>query len=258
MAKATPRSRARICGCRNLLQARRCIAPAQRSIPLAARRRRWHGRAGFFPSPVAPCWAACSPPRRSAPCAADAGAPLTITWGEDDNAARTYDPRVTSSRHEEQVIGQVFDTLIASDGSNKLFPGLATSWETAPDGKQRHAEAAPGRAVPRRHAVRRRGGEVHLRHDRRSEARQRGRRHPARPLCRCEVHLAFQVQVKYSQPVRRRGRAAMPKDAGAGVAHGGEEARRPRLLARAGGRRAVPLRLLGRTGGRWCWSGSSL
>jgi peptide/nickel transport system substrate-binding protein len=66
--------------------------------------------------------------------AADAP-PLTITWGEDDNAARTYDPRVTSSRHEYQVIAQVFDTLIASDGSNKLFPGLATAWEMAPDGK---------------------------------------------------------------------------------------------------------------------------
>ncbi|HEX3349232.1 MAG TPA: ABC transporter substrate-binding protein [Acetobacteraceae bacterium] len=60
---------------------------------------------------------------------------LTLTWGEDDNAARTYDPRVTSSRHETQVIVQVFDTLVASDGSNKLWPGLATSWDIAPDGK---------------------------------------------------------------------------------------------------------------------------
>ena len=63
------------------------------------------------------------------------GEPLTITWGEDDNGARTYDPRVTSSRHEYQVIGQVFDTLIASDESNALFPGLATGWEVAPDGR---------------------------------------------------------------------------------------------------------------------------
>jgi peptide/nickel transport system substrate-binding protein len=63
------------------------------------------------------------------------GEGLTITWGEDDNNARTYDPRVTSSRHEYQLIAQVFDTLIASDGSNKLFPGLATSWDPAPDGK---------------------------------------------------------------------------------------------------------------------------
>jgi len=62
-------------------------------------------------------------------------APLTITWGEDDNGARTYDPRVTSSRHEYQVVAQVFDTLIASDSSNRLFPGLARSWEAAPDGR---------------------------------------------------------------------------------------------------------------------------
>jgi peptide/nickel transport system substrate-binding protein len=60
---------------------------------------------------------------------------LTVTWGEDDATPRTYDPRVTSSRHEYQVIAQIFDTLIASDGTNKLFPGLATAWEVAPDGK---------------------------------------------------------------------------------------------------------------------------
>lgn len=60
---------------------------------------------------------------------------LTVTWGEDDVSPRTYDPRVTSSRHEYQVIAQVFDTLIASDGSNKLWPGLATAWDVATDGK---------------------------------------------------------------------------------------------------------------------------
>ncbi|WP_254070320.1 ABC transporter substrate-binding protein, partial [Acidisphaera sp. L21] len=61
--------------------------------------------------------------------------PLTITWGEDDNGARTFDPRVTSSRHEYQVVTQVFDTLVASDSSNKLLPGLATGWEAAADGR---------------------------------------------------------------------------------------------------------------------------
>ena len=66
---------------------------------------------------------------------ASAQAPLTVTWGEDDAVPRTYDPRVTSSRHEYQVIGQMFDTLVASDGSNKLYPGLATAWEAAADGK---------------------------------------------------------------------------------------------------------------------------
>lgn len=66
---------------------------------------------------------------------ASAQAPLTVTWGEDDATPRTYDPRVTSSRHEYQVIGQVFDSLISSDGSNKLFPGLATAWEAAADNR---------------------------------------------------------------------------------------------------------------------------
>jgi len=66
---------------------------------------------------------------------ASAQSPLTVTWGEDDATPRTYDPRVTSSRHEYQVIAQIFDTLISSDGSNKLFPGLATAWEAAPDNK---------------------------------------------------------------------------------------------------------------------------
>ena len=67
--------------------------------------------------------------------AAQSGSGLTVTWGEDDATPRTYDPRVTSSRHEYQVIAQMFDPLIASDGSNKLFPGLATAWDVAPDGK---------------------------------------------------------------------------------------------------------------------------
>ena len=66
---------------------------------------------------------------------ATAQAPLTVTWGEDDATPRTYDPRMTSSRHEYQVVAQMFDKLISSDGSNKLFPGLATAWEAAPDGR---------------------------------------------------------------------------------------------------------------------------
>ena len=36
--------------------------------------------------------------------AAQSGSGVTVTWGEDDATPRTYDPRVTSSRHEYQVI----------------------------------------------------------------------------------------------------------------------------------------------------------
>jgi len=59
---------------------------------------------------------------------------LTITWGEDDGNPRTWDPRVTQSRHETQLIIQVFDTLIGSDENSQYSPGLASSWEMAPDG----------------------------------------------------------------------------------------------------------------------------
>ncbi|UFN48466.1 ABC transporter substrate-binding protein [Roseomonas sp. OT10] len=62
------------------------------------------------------------------------GTGLTITWGEDDSATRLFDPRVTQSRHESQLIVQVFDTLIGSDENAAYFPGLAKSWEMAPDG----------------------------------------------------------------------------------------------------------------------------
>ncbi len=57
----------------------------------------------------------------------------TVTWGEDMNSDVTYDPRVTQSRHEEQVIYQVFDTLVNSDENGRLVPGLATEWELAPN-----------------------------------------------------------------------------------------------------------------------------
>ena len=60
---------------------------------------------------------------------------LTVVWADDSNSDVTYDPRVTQSRHEEQVIVQVFDQLVAADENGKLYPGLATSWTVAPDNK---------------------------------------------------------------------------------------------------------------------------
>jgi peptide/nickel transport system substrate-binding protein len=79
-------------------------------------------------------FAACAALALTLPAAAQTRPPLTITWGEDDNAARTYDPRVTQSRHESQLIMQVFDQLVASDENSKPSPGLAQRWEIAPDG----------------------------------------------------------------------------------------------------------------------------
>jgi peptide/nickel transport system substrate-binding protein len=64
---------------------------------------------------------------------AQANASNTLIWADDSNSDVTYDPRVTQSRHEEQVIVQVFDQLIMSDETGKLSPGLATAWEMSPD-----------------------------------------------------------------------------------------------------------------------------
>lgn len=60
---------------------------------------------------------------------------FTVVWADDSNSDVTYDPRVTQSRHEEQVIVQVFDQLIAADENGKAHAGLATSWTVAPDNK---------------------------------------------------------------------------------------------------------------------------
>ena len=60
---------------------------------------------------------------------------LTVVWADDSTSDVTFDPRVTQSRHEEQVIVQVFDQLVAADEAGKLHPGLATSWQVAPDNK---------------------------------------------------------------------------------------------------------------------------
>ena len=93
------------------------------------------GRSNMGPTRRAILATGLAAPMLARKASAQTGAPLTVTWGEDDATPRTYDPRVTSSRHEYQVIGQIFDTLIASDGSNKLWPGLATSWDVAADGR---------------------------------------------------------------------------------------------------------------------------
>lgn len=58
---------------------------------------------------------------------------LTIVFADDSTSDVTFDPRVTQSRHEEQVIVQLFDQLVAADADGKKYPGLATAWTVAPD-----------------------------------------------------------------------------------------------------------------------------
>ncbi len=60
---------------------------------------------------------------------------LTVVWSDDSTSDVTFDPRVTQSRHEEQVIVQIFDQLVTIDTDNKKYPGLAKSWTMAPDNK---------------------------------------------------------------------------------------------------------------------------
>lgn len=60
---------------------------------------------------------------------------LTVTWADDSTSDVGYDPRVTQSRHEEQVIVQVFDQLVAADADGQLYPGLATEWSVSDDNK---------------------------------------------------------------------------------------------------------------------------
>jgi peptide/nickel transport system substrate-binding protein len=58
---------------------------------------------------------------------------LTIVWADDSTSDALFDPRITQSRHEEQVIAQVFDQLVSEDADGSLHPGLAKSWKVAPD-----------------------------------------------------------------------------------------------------------------------------
>ena len=61
-------------------------------------------------------------------------AQVTVIWGEDRADHSTLDPRVTQSRHEEQMILQIFDPLIYADADGDVYPGLATAWEESEDG----------------------------------------------------------------------------------------------------------------------------
>lgn len=73
-----------------------------------------------------------------------ANASNTLVWGDDSRSDVTFDPRVTQSRHEEQVIVQVFDQLIMSDEKGSLSPGLASAWQLSPDSTSLHLKLREG------------------------------------------------------------------------------------------------------------------
>ena len=59
---------------------------------------------------------------------------LDIVFAEDRPDLRTLDPRITQSRHEEMLIVNMFDQLIAADSEGNHYPGLAKSWNVSSDG----------------------------------------------------------------------------------------------------------------------------
>ena len=62
------------------------------------------------------------------------GNDIEIVFAEDRVDHATYDPRVTQSRHEEQVIAQVFDSLLSADENGNVHPALAKAWQVSEDG----------------------------------------------------------------------------------------------------------------------------
>ena len=62
-----------------------------------------------------------------------ASAQLKVVWGEDRDDLATLDPRITQSRHEIQVIRQIFDSLITLDDDGNVVGWLAESWDVADD-----------------------------------------------------------------------------------------------------------------------------
>ena len=69
---------------------------------------------------------------RPAPPASDA---TTLRFGSAAGDDHTYDPRITMTGSEEQVIVQVFDRLLAKGADGGFQPYLARAWQVAPDAR---------------------------------------------------------------------------------------------------------------------------
>ncbi len=73
---------------------------------------------------------------------------------EDD--ADVLDPAQSQTFVGRIVYTALCDKLVDLSPDLKIVPQLATEWTWSDDGKQLTHEAAPGRQVPRRHALQRR------------------------------------------------------------------------------------------------------
>ncbi len=59
----------------------------------------------------------------------------TLTWGQwDSNAA--LDPALSSGASATEIIGNVLDPLVTMDADQKIYPALASKWETSQDAKK--------------------------------------------------------------------------------------------------------------------------
>ena len=50
-----------------------------------------------------------------------------MVFSEDRPDLRTLDPRITQSRHEEMMIVQMFDQLIAADSNGNFIPSFKSN-----------------------------------------------------------------------------------------------------------------------------------
>jgi oligopeptide transport system substrate-binding protein len=80
-----------------------------------------------------------SAPQRTAPAAVTVGTALaadqTVTRSLVD-MPRTLDPSLLTDIYGQDVIDDLFEGLTTLGADGRMVPGVATSWETSPDGKQ--------------------------------------------------------------------------------------------------------------------------
>jgi len=77
-------------------------------------------------------------------------------------ATQTLDPQFITDVQTFRAVGTMYEALTRQDENGKVGPGLALSWTLSPDKRTWTFKMPPGRDVPRRHAVQRRGRQVHL------------------------------------------------------------------------------------------------
>jgi peptide/nickel transport system substrate-binding protein len=129
-----------VAACSSPAPAAPTIAPTAAPKPTAA------PAATTAPAAAAPATAAptAAPKPTAAPAATTAPAaaakPTNMADGQSvvyglDFEPSGWDPHVNQAFNAHRMIMNVFDTLVFQTADGKFYPGLATSWDVAPDGK---------------------------------------------------------------------------------------------------------------------------